>query len=102
MTMTKAAQDVLAERQRQIDVEGWSHAHDDGIDEGDLAAAGSAYALNAACNLNPLANPLDEIPDTWPWDVQWWKPTTPRRDLVKAGALILAAIEQIDRDGEPS
>ena len=27
----------------------------------------------------------------------WWKPTDCRRDLVKAGALILAEIERLDR-----
>jgi hypothetical protein len=28
---------------------------------------------------------------------EWWKPTNRRRDLVKAGALILAEIERLDR-----
>lgn len=35
--------------------------------------------------------------EVWPWDESWWKPTTPRRDLVKAAALILAEIERLDR-----
>jgi len=33
----------------------------------------------------------------WPWSPMWWRPTTQRRDLVKAGALIMAEIERIDR-----
>ncbi|HHW2459226.1 TPA: AAA family ATPase [Pseudomonas aeruginosa] len=33
----------------------------------------------------------------WPWDEQWWKPTSARRDLVKACALALAEIERLDR-----
>ncbi|EMM2964108.1 hypothetical protein RFP09_002664 [Pseudomonas aeruginosa] len=33
----------------------------------------------------------------WPWDEQWWKPTTVRRDMVKACALALAEIERLDR-----
>lgn len=33
----------------------------------------------------------------WTWDRSWWKPTNRRRDLVKAGALILAEIERLDR-----
>ena len=37
------------------------------------------------------------IPYYWPWDPAWWKPIDPRCDLVKAGALILAEIERIDR-----
>jgi hypothetical protein len=33
----------------------------------------------------------------WPWSVQWWKPKDRRRDLVRAGALIVAEIERLDR-----
>jgi hypothetical protein len=36
-------------------------------------------------------------PTDWPWPESWWKPTGDRRNLVKAGALILAEIERIDR-----
>jgi hypothetical protein len=36
-------------------------------------------------------------PARWPWSQDWWKPTNPRRDLVKAGALIAAEIERLDR-----
>ncbi|WP_373743833.1 DNA cytosine methyltransferase [Achromobacter insuavis] len=37
--------DVLAERQRQIQAEGWSTAHDDEHDAGDMAAAGASYVV---------------------------------------------------------
>ena len=30
-----------------------------------------------------------------------WQPTTSRRDLVKAGALVLAEIERLDRAAAP-
>lgn len=33
----------------------------------------------------------------WPWSRAWWKPASRRRCLIKAGALILAEIERIDR-----
>lgn len=33
----------------------------------------------------------------WPWPSKWWKPKSQRRDLVRAGALILAEIERLDR-----
>ena len=33
----------------------------------------------------------------WPWSLDWWKPKDPRRDLVRAGALIVAEIERLDR-----
>ena len=85
-----AARDVLAERRRQIEVEGWTPEHDDAHGTGDVALAAACYALNAAgCGC--------EVARNWPWDRTWWRPSTPRRDLVKAGALILAEIERLDR-----
>lgn len=42
------------------------------------------------------------VPRGWPWGSSWWKPKDPRRDLVRAGALILAEIERIDRASPPS
>lgn len=96
-TMTSAARDVLAERQRQINVEGWTPEDDDRYENGDLANAAACYAVHAA----EEGAPTDAAPSAWPWDAKWWKPSTPRRDLVKAGALILAEIERLDRaEGE--
>lgn len=92
-TMTSAARDVLAERQRQINVEGWTPEDDDRYENGDLANAAACYAVHAA----EEGAPTDAAPSAWPWDAKWWKPSTPRRDLVKAGALILAEIERLDR-----
>ncbi|MFG9114994.1 hypothetical protein ACEPXE_22595 [Pseudomonas aeruginosa] len=107
--------DVQAERRRQITAEGWTPEHDDEHDSGELAAAGAAYALHAADHLNPYSqgDGGDEAPSCWPWhdgiagrgegpektEPAWWKPTTPRRDLVKACALALAEIERLDRAG---
>ncbi|MBB2981799.1 hypothetical protein [Paraburkholderia tropica] len=91
---TDAARDVLAERARQVNGEGWTPAHDDQNDAGELARAASQYALNAAL---PFRAGL--TPAFWPWAPEWWKPTTPRRDLIKAAALIIAEIERIDRAG---
>ena len=89
--MTQAATDVLAERQRQISAEGWTPDHDDEHDDGSLAAAAACYALGGQAG---------EIPAGWPqsWDDSWWRPSAgERRNLVKAGALILAEIERLDR-----
>lgn len=98
-----AWRDVRAERQRQINVEGWTPEHDDEHDSGDLAAAASAYALAACDCLNPYSQgdggwnvTGGESPPMWPQEWEW-KPADPRRMLVKAGALILAEIERIDR-----
>jgi hypothetical protein len=99
----QAAKDVLAERQRQVSTEGWTPEHDDGHDGGDLAAAAAAYALNAADGLHPMSmgDGHGEQPTFWPWHGQWWKPKTPRQDLVRAAALILAEIERLDRAAAP-
>jgi hypothetical protein len=91
---TAAARDVLAERSRQINAEGWTPEHDDAHEDGDLEMAASCYAYNVA---DPDPEGEGRAPFGWPWDISWWKPSTPRRDLVKACALILAAIERRDR-----
>lgn len=95
-TPKKAVQDVLAERQRQIEAEGWTPDHDDEHSHGELADAASCYARDAAIRLRGRAG-FTFLPIEWPWKSSWWKPSTARRNLVKAGALILAAIECIDR-----
>lgn len=91
-TVTAAASDVLAERQRQVTAEGWTAGHDDEYEHGELADAAGCYALSSE-----LFDCAGEPPRPWPWPDEWWKPTNRRRDLVKAGALILAEIERIDR-----
>jgi hypothetical protein len=37
------------------------------------------------------------IDHVWPWSREWWQPKDRRRDLVRAGALIVAEIERLDR-----
>jgi hypothetical protein len=99
--LTDAARDVLAERCRQVEAEGFTTARDDGYADGQLAQAGAAYALAVADHTNHTINSgaafYTRSPDIWPWSEKWWKPTSPRRALVKAGALILAEIERLDR-----
>ncbi|HDT1716154.1 TPA: ead/Ea22-like family protein [Klebsiella pneumoniae subsp. pneumoniae] len=89
-TVTAAAADVLAERQRQVTAEGWTTERDDGYQNSELADAAACYAIHAH-------NQGFSTPAHWPWSQDWWKQTSPRRDLVKAGALILAEIERLDR-----
>lgn len=85
--------EIKVERARQQAQEGWTPQHDDGHMNGDLASAAAAYALSAAGFSRGRVTPF------WPWAPKWWKPTTSRRDLVKAGALIVAEIERLDRLG---
>lgn len=86
--VTDAARDVLAERERQISAEGMTNAGDDGYRAAELPRAAAAYILNGA---------NDEAPAIWPWAKAWWKPRDARANYVRAGALILAEIERLDR-----
>jgi hypothetical protein len=103
---------IAAERQRQIDAEGWTPEHDDGHTLGQLAAAGASYALlNTRWRDSKILGSELVRHILWPWDAEWFKPTqypdppyTPNvhldrhlRDLVKAGALIAAEIDRLER-----
>lgn len=96
-----AIEDIAAERRRQIEVEGWALEHDDEYRNGELAKAAAAYAGIAGAHSSvPVSMDVyrtADRPPVWPWAMTWWKPTTPRRDLVKAAALIVAEIERLDR-----
>lgn len=88
--LTAAARSVLDERQRQIGQEGWTPEHDDAHDEGELA-------VTAACYVRHTYKGFVGVPGEWCWGASWWKPRGRRHNLVKAGALILAEIERLDR-----
>lgn len=90
--LTQAARSVLAERARQISAEGYTPEQDDGYNPGVLALHGGLYACHAYDNLTKK-----RTPEGWQWDAKWWKSKDPRSNLVKAGALILAELERIDR-----
>ncbi len=92
---------IAQERRRQIAVERWTARHDDKHICGQLADAASVYAMNpgfrarrvtGGCGTETVASEL------WPWDGEWWKPNGGRiRQLVKAGALIAAEIDRLQR-----
>lgn len=88
--------DVQAERRRQITAEGWTPEHDDEHSHGQMARAAACYALAGSSAPNDGTAAL-LVSLAWPWDEQWWKPSTARRDMVKACALGLAEIERLDR-----
>ncbi|EOK5448561.1 hypothetical protein ACM6ST_004277 [Pseudomonas aeruginosa] len=80
--------DVQAERRRQITAEGWTPDHDDLYCAAELPRAAAAYILSGA---------NDEAPAIWPFSAKWWKPRDARANYMRAGALILAEIERLDR-----
>ncbi|EOW6942110.1 hypothetical protein ACMFER_17820 [Pseudomonas aeruginosa] len=90
--------DVQAERKRQVEAEGWTPEHDDAHSHGQMARAAACYALAGSSAPNDGTAAL-LVSLAWPWDEQWWKPSTARRDLVKACSLALAEIERLDRAG---
>lgn len=92
---------IAAERQRQIEVEGWAPEHDDEHDGYEMSAAAKVY-----CDAARLAGERGKIgPELWrrlaqdfPWEPKWCKPSDdPIRNLVKAGALIAAEIDRLTR-----
>lgn len=120
--LSAAAMDVVTERARQqkeqppegakdhplLYGEAYTPRFDDDTnDDGELARAAAVYAYGATYSDYSRKSMLQQahagrttrIFEMWPpsWDFDHYKPTTPRRDLVKAGALILAEIERLDR-----
>lgn len=93
--MKTGAELIAEERARQIAVEGWTPTHDD-VDHsnGELAAAAAFYAIP------PHRRMTRGRPSLWPKG--WRFKPTPNdriRELVKAGALIVAEIERLKRAG---
>lgn len=100
--LTDAARDVLAERQRQIEVEGWTPEHDDEHVNDEIAAMAAFYAMPPGAREwsaedTGYGDTFGEaiIPEGWAA-----KEGDRRRELIKAGALILAEIERLDRAKE--
>lgn len=87
---------IAKERQRQIDAEGWTAEHDDGHADAQMALAASGYLVAYRLGGEWKNPPID-----WPteWGKKWWKPSPdPIRNLVKAGALIAAEIDRLQRE----
>lgn len=95
--MTPGADLIAAERARQMEQEGWTPEHDDAHIGWDLSRAAKCYVL-AADYASAYDEPLRKAPADWPWHFTWWKPTDdPVRMLTKAGALIAAEIDRVQR-----
>lgn len=94
---------IAEERRWQVEKHGWTAAHDDKHDRGQMLAAAMCYAsvplLRLTFKPNNAESEITEVMATkWPWDEQWWKPSRdPVSNLVKAGALIAAEIDRLTR-----
>lgn len=90
----KTGVDLIAEeRLRQINVEDFTLEGDKNRSDS-LIRAAEAYSEHARTNHH-------KMPVNWPWMSSEWKPgDDPVRDLVKAGALIAAAIDSIQGEDD--
>lgn len=92
-------QAVIAERFRQVEAEGYDATHDNEHDDGELARAGAAYAIQAGSHVHAdrRSSGIWEIANrVWPFGVPM-KLYSFRRDLVRACALIIAEGDRHDR-----
>lgn len=90
--MTHGEVSVLTERARQVAVEGYTAAKDDGYTGSELVKAAACYLLESDSYPN-----AGQPPELWPWPAVAWKPKNYRHDLVRALALGLAELDRIDR-----
>jgi hypothetical protein len=122
---TSGADLIAAERQRQIDAEGYSHEHDDEHGHGQIAWAAACYAAPGPIYRQSWTHRRPNAPDRsgrsvmepsspwatqvtfrepWPWDYRAFKPSDDEsgipdriRELTKAGALLAAEIDRLQR-----
>lgn len=99
----QALLDVQAERRRQVETEGFDASHDNMATKGQIARAAGCYALHAGgIGTDWPTGIRNGSALFWPWDEEWWKPKPPRENLVRAGAMIIAEIERLDRAAAPA
>ncbi|PZP97537.1 MAG: hypothetical protein DI587_17210 [Variovorax paradoxus] len=103
---SKAAHDVIAERRRQVEVKGYDTEHDDAQSHEEIAFCAAVWAMpedarnwgmkETGCGGDTIAEAL--LPP------HWGMPDfgrDRRQQLVKAGGLILAEMERLDRAAIP-
>lgn len=78
---------IADERKRQIEVEGYDAKHDFNEPLNSIVAAAVSYAM--------VDIDKQEAEAWWNWDWKYWKPKDRKRNLVRAGALIAAALDKI-------
>jgi len=104
---------IAKERLRQESEEGWSGDHDDDHISGELALAAACYAAPTRLYTAERNAQGHRFMDPWPWDSCWDKRPRDKsgnlregtreeriRDLVKAGALVAAEIDRLEREGQ--
>ncbi|WP_417744780.1 hypothetical protein [Rosistilla oblonga] len=92
---------IAAERERQVEVGGWTAEHDDAKKKGELANAAACYAMERRDRDRVIWDSPSRV-ILWPWHSALWKPNPLNRirELAKAGALIAAEIDRLNRIGQ--
>jgi hypothetical protein len=96
-TLKEALQLIREERERQVLEEGYTGHHD--------AVNGHENLVMAAATYEMEPKDRKEHPESWPWNYIHWKPTAHKgttgrvRELVKAGALYMAAKAVMEAKG---
>lgn len=100
---------IMQERERQKSAEGYSAEHDDEHGDRSLAIAAACYAIHGLVDIRvvKIVQTSEKYPyfvgyDAWPWGPVADKRgrQTRLRALIKAGALIAAEIDRLQRDGQ--
>lgn len=100
ISLTPAARDVLLERIRQVEEEGYDAQHDDEHVNDEIAAMAALFIMpEGARDWDATSTGYGDTLAQAMVPAQWYMPTfgDRRRDLVKGGALIQAEIERMDR-----
>ena len=95
---TTGAYCIVTERQRQINDEGYDKKHDMHHSPKEFVNAAIAYAIyedEAYVNCDENVTCYEKL---WPWEKQYFKPKDKKRNLIKAGALIAAAIDRLNAE----
>lgn len=96
---------IAEERQRQIE-KGFTQEHDTNHELPEFIVASHCYLTavdirgSFTCYTEKDVEILLELirKNRWPWDKESFKPTTSLKDLIKAGALIAAAIDKLQNE----
>jgi hypothetical protein len=91
---------IADERTRQIEQEGFTAEHDDQYEDQQLIKAALCYLVYIIFDYFASESGFVKFYNyTWPWKPEWWKPDNKddTRNLVKAGGLIAAEIDRLQR-----
>lgn len=84
---------IKEERERQIKEEGYSATHDSFHNVDEFIKAAVSYSI-----IDLKDSQENYAYAWWPWNETSWKPKDRLRNLVRAGALIAAAIDKLNKD----